>query len=181
MHLIPSKIPLEHLLNAAYHRKLHVGGDVMVQLDQVFYAAPGEEVEIWDRLQENEVNPIPFLIAEYAGIVPQLSRDGRRYRKLFENPAGLGRQLLTFCSSYYRLEVESAILQAKRVGQEDKLESASFVIVVCDKDNRMRLPAFLEENLRVLEYEKCEEVPTPFDDLLVGPRREVERSLLKSR
>ena len=170
MHLIPSKIPLEQLINAAFLRQLYVGGGITVHLDQVFYTPPGEEIEIWDRLQENDVNPIPFLIAEYAGIPPVLCRDGRRYRKPFDNPVKMGPQILTFCSSYYSLEVESAILQAKRVGQEDNLQSASFVIVVCDRDNRLRLPAFLEENLGERKYENCEEIPRPFERVLVGKR-----------
>lgn len=172
MYLLPSKISLDELLNAAHLRQLHVGVGHIVKLDQVFWVAPCEETEVWDRLQETEVNPIPFLVSEYAGVPPKCVRDGRRYRKVFDNPVNMGRQVLTYCSSHYEFEVDNAVLQAKRVGQANELESASFVIIVCDRDNRMRLPAFLEETLSQRERENIESIPEPpIDPLVVGRRR----------
>jgi hypothetical protein len=170
-YLLRSKIPADDLFMAAYLRRLYVGGGVTVPLDKVFYVAPGEETEIWDRLQDTEINPVPFLTAEFAGPEPEYCCDGRRYRKAFENPVGMGRQVVTYCSSTNRLEVGSAVLEAKRTGQDDSLESAAFSLFVCDKDNRMRLPAYLEEPLDELAFYIEEDLPHDLWELVVGPKR----------
>lgn len=139
---------------------------VFVSVDAVQFVAPGEPVEIWDRLQEEEVDPVPFMVSEFNGVPPVYVRDGRRYRKAFDNPVKLGRQVLTFCSSYYRFEPVSAVLQAKRVGQSDTLDSAEFKLFICDVDNRQRFPSFLEEPLPSLEYECEQGLPEEWERVL---------------
>lgn len=126
---------------------------------QVFYAKPGEEVEIFTHTTGGFIDQV-FVSAEYTGRVPEYVKRGRRFRKTFRNlkdPADNG--TVTFESDYYRLLPVSAILESRRVLDSDGPKALALKIIICDENNRNGFLAFLEDDLSSLEETGRLEVP----------------------
>lgn len=126
---------------------------------QVFYAKPGEEVEIFTHTTGGFTDQV-FVSAEYASRVPEYTKRGRRFRKTFHNlgnPADNG--TVFFESEYYRLMPVSAILESRRLIDSGGPKALSMKIIICDENNRNGFLAFLEDDLSSLEESERLEVP----------------------
>lgn len=156
MYLTPSKLSLQTLLEAAAKRQVPTAEPIEVE---VFWVAPDEDVEVWDRIAEPLPNPQLWVFSEYAGEPPVHRRDGRRYRKAFSDGPGLPHTTVTFSSSIYHLRPVTVVLQGRRIGQTHGPESALFTLFVCDTENRLGFPAYLREVLDFREEEAA--LPPP--------------------
>lgn len=170
MHLHQSKHPIEGFLEIARTGKLPFPGFEDVPVD-IFWAAPDEPVEIWDRVLETFANlhQTTIVASEWAGVRPTFHRDSRQYRKTIQTDAGRFR--LTISSSQYLMRPVSAILQGRCVGCITSKEMTRFRLIICDTDNRSRCPAFIEEDISFLEEEAEQEIPEEENKrVLVGAR-----------
>lgn len=167
MHLYPSKHSLELLIAIAETGRLPFSGFEHIPVD-VFYAAPYEPVEVWDRIHNGSVfeKNVHLIASEWAGVEPRIQSDHRRYRKTVEVDGA--RQRVTFHSSLYKLAPVSVILQGRCIGDRVGKETTRFRVIICDADNRSRWPAFLEEDISSLEEEEVHD----------RPPAEVERTLI---
>ncbi len=157
MYLKLSEIPLLTMINAARTGSLAIQGrEIGVQS---YYIAPDVDVEIFDRILENDLDPQNFVMAEFAGLEPIFRGDNRRYRRYYQNLQGVPKRAVTIASSRYWLRPLSAIVQSKRDGDFEGLNSLTFRIVICDTENREGLQAFLLEDLSQFENQEMKLYP----------------------
>lgn len=161
MHLYRSEMDIGMLLFAASEGKLQ--GYENVEL-QVCYVPPGWSIEVFDRLLDKELDDRYFVRAEYAGEVPVIAGDGRRYTKRFRHLERYTDSLVTFASSYYQLQPVSAILQSRRDADSEGYSALSFKLFICDTDTRIGIMALLAEDLNALEEEDEKEVPVSLSE-----------------
>lgn len=143
MYIARSKLSLEALLEAA--RRGKIPSAESVELEALF-VQPEAHVEVWDQIKEPLPNASQFVYSEYAGVEPEAIHEGRRYRRSFRR-AHEAPTTVTFLSNVYRMQPLSVVLQGKRIGQTDGPESALFRMFVCDRENLLRLPAYVPEVL----------------------------------